>query len=54
LLLGRTGLQLGAFPATFAFVLAQAIYREGVRTVAAGANPMAIRRGIEKTIRDCS
>src|SRR3979490_80703 len=30
--------------------LAQAIYREGVRTVAAGANPMALRRGIEKTI----
>ncbi len=35
---------------TTATVLAQAIYREGVRTVAAGANPMAIRRGIEKTI----
>src|SRR5712671_6540782 len=33
---------------TTATVLAQAIYREGVRTVAAGANPMAIRRGIEK------
>jgi chaperonin GroEL len=35
---------------TTATVLAQAIYREGVRTVAAGANPMALRRGIEKTI----
>jgi chaperonin GroEL len=35
---------------TTATVLAQAIYREGVRTVAAGANPMAIRRGIEKAI----
>jgi len=33
-----------------ATVLAQAIYRDGVRTVAAGANPMALRRGIEKTI----
>src|SRR5690242_14581026 len=35
---------------TTATVLAQAIYREGVRTVAAGSNPMALRRGIEKTI----
>src|SRR5205823_6398907 len=35
---------------TTATVLAQAIYREGVRTVAAGANPMDLRRGIEKTI----
>jgi molecular chaperone GrpE (heat shock protein) len=35
---------------TTATVLAQAIYREGVRTVVAGANPMALRRGIEKTI----
>jgi len=35
---------------TTATVLAQAIYREGVRTVAAGANPMALRRGIEKDI----
>jgi chaperonin GroEL len=32
---------------TTATVLAQAIYREGVRSVAAGANPMAIKRGIE-------
>jgi len=35
---------------TTATVLAQAIYREGVRTVAAGGNPMALRRGIEKTV----
>jgi chaperonin GroEL len=35
---------------TTATVLAQAIYREGVRTVAAGANPMAMKRGIEKVI----
>src|SRR5271166_173360 len=35
---------------TTATVLAQAIFREGVRTVAAGANPMALRRGIEKAV----
>ncbi len=35
---------------TTATVLAQTIYREGVRTVAAGANPMAMKRGIEKAI----
>jgi chaperonin GroEL len=33
---------------TTATVLAQAIYREGARSVAAGANPMALKRGIEK------
>jgi chaperonin GroEL len=33
---------------TTATVLAQAIYREGVKSVAAGANPMAIKRGTEK------
>src|SRR3977135_387099 len=33
---------------TTATILAQAIYREGVKAVAAGANPMAIKRGIEK------
>ena len=32
---------------TTATVLAQAIYREGAKNVAAGANPMAIKRGIE-------
>ena len=31
-------------------MLAQAIYREGVKTVAAGANPMALKRGIEKAV----
>jgi chaperonin GroEL len=35
---------------TTATVLAQAIFREGVKTVAAGANPMALKRGIEKGV----
>ncbi len=35
---------------TTATVLAQAIYREGVKTVAAGANPMALKRGIERAV----
>src|SRR5881397_1573031 len=35
---------------TTATILAQAIYREGVKAVAAGANPMAIKRGIEKAV----
>jgi len=35
---------------TTATVLAQAIFREGVKTVAAGANPMAIKRGIERAV----
>ena len=35
---------------TTATVLAQAIYREGVKTVAAGANPMAVKRGIESAV----
>src|ERR1700694_3826616 len=35
---------------TTATVLAQAIFREGVRTVAAGASPMALKRGIEKAV----
>src|ERR1041384_1847383 len=33
-----------------ATVLAQAIFREGVKTVAAGANPMALKRGIDKAV----
>jgi chaperonin GroEL len=33
---------------TTATVLAQAVYHEGVKNVAAGANPMALKRGIEK------
>src|SRR5689334_988197 len=32
-------------------VLAQSIFREGVKTVAAGANPMALKRGIEDAVR---
>jgi chaperonin GroEL len=35
---------------TTATVLARAIFREGVKTVAAGANPMALKRGIEKAV----
>jgi chaperonin GroEL len=35
---------------TTATVLAQALFREGVKNVAAGANPMALKRGIEKAV----
>ncbi|WP_299279105.1 chaperonin GroEL, partial [uncultured Georgenia sp.] len=35
---------------TTATVLAQALVREGLRNVAAGANPIALRRGIEKAV----
>ena len=35
---------------TTATVLAQAIYREGAKNVVAGANPMAVKRGIEKAV----
>ncbi len=35
---------------TTATVLAQAIVREGLKNVAAGANPMALKRGIEKSV----
>ncbi len=35
---------------TTATVLAQAIFREGLKNVTAGANPMALRRGIEKAV----
>ena len=35
---------------TTATVLAQAIYREGARNVTAGANPMAVKRGIDKAV----
>src|SRR5246127_2139542 len=35
---------------TTATILAQAIYREGVKAVTAGANPMALKRGIEKAV----
>src|SRR5271154_1747449 len=35
---------------TTATVLAQAIFREGVKAVAAGASPMALKRGIDKAV----
>ena len=35
---------------TTATVLAQAIFREGIKNVAAGANPMALKRGVDKAI----
>jgi chaperonin GroEL len=35
---------------TTATVLAQSIFREGIRNVTAGANPMALKRGIEKAV----
>jgi chaperonin GroEL len=35
---------------TTATILAQCIYREGVKNVAAGSNPMAIKRGIDKAV----
>src|ERR1700675_4118747 len=35
---------------TTATVLAQAIYREGLRNVTAGANPMGLKRGIEAAV----
>src|SRR5947209_7147745 len=37
---------------TTATVLAQAIYREGIKLVAAGANPTALKRGIEKAVAE--
>jgi chaperonin GroEL len=37
---------------TTATVLAQAIVRQGLKNVAAGANPMALKRGIEKAVDD--
>src|SRR3989449_10015645 len=37
----------GTTPAT---VLAQAIYREGIKNVTAGANPMDLKRGIERAV----
>src|SRR3990170_879856 len=35
---------------TTATVLAQAIFREGLKNVTAGANPMALKRGIERAV----
>ena len=39
---------------TTATVLAQALVREGLRNVAAGANPMVLKRGIEKAVEEIS
>src|SRR5206468_5986071 len=39
---------------TTATVLAQALVREGLRNVAAGANPLALKRGIEKAVEAVS
>jgi chaperonin GroEL len=39
---------------TTATVLAEAIYSEGLRNVTAGANPMEIKRGIEKAVKEIS
>jgi chaperonin GroEL len=39
---------------TTATVLAQALVREGLRNVAAGANPMALKRGIERAVAEVS
>src|SRR2546429_300892 len=39
---------------TTATVLAQALVKEGLRNVAAGANPMALKRGIEKAVESVS
>src|SRR5512147_1471380 len=39
---------------TTATVLAQAVVKEGLRNVAAGANPMALKRGIEKAVEAIS
>jgi chaperonin GroEL len=35
---------------TTATILAQAIFREGIKAVTAGANPMAVKRGIDKSV----
>jgi len=37
---------------TTATVLAEAIYTEGLRNIAAGANPMSLKRGIEKAVKE--
>ncbi len=36
---------------TTATILAQAVYREGIKLVAAGMNPMSLKRGIDKTVK---
>src|SRR5260221_321970 len=42
--------QVASYGTTTATVIAKAIFKEGVRTVAAGANPMALKRGIEVAV----
>jgi chaperonin GroEL len=39
---------------TTATVLAQAIFREGIKSVAAGANPMALKRGVDKAVESAA
>src|SRR2546427_1867405 len=39
---------------TTATILSQAIFREGVKTGAAGANPIAVKGGIEKVVEDAT
>src|SRR6202790_552524 len=41
---------VACYGTTTVTVLAQAIFREGVRTVAAGASPTALKRGIERAV----
>ena len=41
---------VAGYGTTTATILAQAIFREGVKSVAAGANPMALKRGIEAAV----
>src|ERR1044072_6804145 len=38
---------------TTATILALAVYQEGLRNIAAGANPMAVKRGIDKAVDKC-
>ncbi|MBP7619738.1 MAG: chaperonin GroEL [Gemmatimonadales bacterium] len=38
---------------TTATVLAEAIYREGLKNVTAGANPMSLKRGVDKAVEVC-
>src|SRR5260370_31190866 len=47
----KTGEGAGAAP-TAATVLAEAIFNEGLRAVVSGANPMLMKRGIDKAVED--
>src|SRR5216117_2279051 len=42
---------VACYGTTTATVLAQAIYREGIKNVTAGANPMELKRGIDAAVR---